>query len=139
MFRSDDLYSEMNYVIETFSDCLIGVLKQCYEMAQNPDSQKDETSVKNLFSVMNSILHIIESILSQEELPDYYETNLPSIIQACLFILGQDYPMFQKIPEEIIKARGKVVSLVYLYTFKFGEYFSKYSETMFQAIWTIID
>ena len=88
---------------------------------------------------MNSILHIIESVLSQEELPDYYEENLPNITEACLFILAQDYPKFAKIPEEIIKARGKVVSLVYLYTFKFGEYFSKYSETVFQAIWTIID
>ena len=80
---------------------------------------------------MNSILHIIESLISQEELPDYYEENLPHITNACLFILAQDYPKFAKIPEEIIKARGKVVSLTYLYTFKFGEYFTKYSDTMF--------
>ena len=27
-------------------------------------------------SIVNSILHIFESILSQEELPDFYEDNL---------------------------------------------------------------
>ena len=27
MFRSDDLYLEMNYVIEKFSDCLMAALK----------------------------------------------------------------------------------------------------------------
>ena len=41
---------------------------------------------------MNSILHIIESILSQEELPDFYEENLSSIMEVCHFILSQDYP-----------------------------------------------
>ena len=43
---------------------------------------------------MNSILHIIESILSQEELPDFYEENLPTITNVCNFILVQDYPNF---------------------------------------------
>ena len=45
---------------------------------------------------------------------------------ACQFILTQDYPAFASVPAEIIKARGKVVSLVYLYTFKFGEFFRDY-------------
>ena len=54
---------------------------------------------------MNSILHIIESILSQEELPDFYEENLPQIMEACFFIVGQDYPQFAKVPEEITVGR----------------------------------
>jgi len=80
---------------------------------------------------MNSILHIIESVLSQEELPDFYEENLPTITNVCMFVLSQDYPKLQKEPAEITKARGKVVSLIYLYNFKFGEYFRPYSEQMF--------
>jgi hypothetical protein len=32
-----------------------------------------------LLSISNSIFHIIESILSQEELPDFYEEQLPSL------------------------------------------------------------
>ena len=88
---------------------------------------------------MNSILHIIESILSQEELPDFYEENLPQIMDACFFVIGQDYPQFQKVPEEVMKARGKVVSLLYLYNFKFSEYFVKYDGQAFQAIWSLIE
>ena len=34
-------------------------------------------------------------------------------------------------PDEITKARGKVVSLLCLYTFKFGEYFGPYTEISF--------
>jgi len=47
---------------------------------------------------MNSILHIIESVISQEELPDFYEENLATITGVCNFILAQDYPNFQKVP-----------------------------------------
>ena len=88
---------------------------------------------------MNSIFHIIESILSQEELPDFYEEHLPQIMEASLFVISHDYPSFQKVPDEIIKARGKVVSLFYLYNFKFSEYFVKYEAQAFQAIWSLVE
>ena len=42
-------------------------------------------------SIVNSILHIFESILSQEELPDFYEENLPNISQACIYVLEADF------------------------------------------------
>ena len=42
--------------------------------------------------IVNSILHIIESILSQEELPDFYEDNLDQISQVCIFVLETDFP-----------------------------------------------
>ena len=78
-------------------------------MARQDQASTNEPLIKTLYSVMNSILHIIESVLSQEELPDFYEENLPTITNVCMFILSQDYPKFQKVPQEIIKARGKVV------------------------------
>ena len=108
-------------------------------MARQDQASTNEPLIKTLYSVMNSILHIIESVLSQEELPDFYEENLPTITNVCMFILSQDYPKFQKVPQEIIKARGKVVSLIYLYNFKYGEYFRPYSEPMFQAVWSLIE
>lgn len=92
-------------------------------MAQSPENSGSEQNIRTLFSVINSILHIIESLISQEELLDSYETNLDAIMNACSFVLSQDYPRFANVPPEIIKARGKVVSLVYLYSFKFGEFF----------------
>jgi hypothetical protein len=39
----------------------------------------------------------------------------------------------------LIKARGKVVSLIYLYSFKFGEFFRAYQDPMFHSIWHLID
>ena len=60
-------------------------------------------------------MHIFESILSQEELPDFYETNLPEIASIMSFVLEVDYPKFPKTPIELIKSRQKVVRVVHLY------------------------
>jgi len=64
MFRSDALYTEMNYVIENFSSHLMNALGQCFQMAQQDQVQSNEQLLRTLYSVMNSILHIIESVLS---------------------------------------------------------------------------
>lgn len=76
-----------------------------------------------LLGILNSILHIIESILSQEELPDFYEDNLPNITALMSFVLESDYPKFERVPDELVKCRQKVVRLVHIYQFKFNEYF----------------
>ena len=70
-----------------------------------------------MISIVNSVLHIFESILSQEELPDFYEENLVQISQVCVFVLETDYAQLQdpKDFEMLYKARAKVVRLATLY------------------------
>jgi hypothetical protein len=58
-----------------------------------------------VLGILNSILHIIESILSQEELPDFYEINLENIASILSFVIMNDYPHFQKVPNELVKCR----------------------------------
>ena len=90
-----------------------------------------------MISMVNSVLHIYESILSQEELPDFYEENLEQISQVCFFILDTDYPQLSSAPdyEMLFKARAKVVRLVHLYQFKFVEYFESKQNEFFNKIW----
>eukprot|EP00354_Favella_ehrenbergii_P012447 CAMPEP_0170454382 /NCGR_PEP_ID=MMETSP0123-20130129/2653_1 /TAXON_ID=182087 /ORGANISM="Favella ehrenbergii, Strain Fehren 1" /LENGTH=160 /DNA_ID=CAMNT_0010717077 /DNA_START=701 /DNA_END=1183 /DNA_ORIENTATION=- len=91
-----------------------------------------------MISMVNSVLHIFESILSQEELPDFYEENLDQISQVCTFILDNDFTQLQVSPKEqecLYKARAKVVRVVSLYQFKFSEYFESKQDEFFQKIW----
>ena len=78
MQRSDALYTEMNYVIENFSEHLIRVMTLCINSAQEAGNNFD--ALTDLYTVLNAIFHIIESILAQEELPDFYEEQIPTII-----------------------------------------------------------
>ena len=66
MFRSDDLYTEMNFMIEHLSPHLMqnlfnasSALQEC--LGKGPEALEE---VKLLLAVVNSVLHIIESILS---------------------------------------------------------------------------
>lgn len=75
-----------------------------------------------LFSILSSVLHIIESFLGQEELPDFYEENLKVIAEILSFVL-EFIPSGNFVIGQLIKCRSKVVRLVHLYQFKFGELF----------------
>lgn len=89
MFRSDALYSEMNYIIEHLSVHLLTQANNCLEAAKA--NATNQGLVETTLGIVNSILHIIESILSQEELPDFYEENLDTIAGILTFILEADY------------------------------------------------
>ena len=94
--------------------------------------------IKTMVSIVNSVLHVFESILSQEELPDFYEENLDQIAQVCVFILDTDFAQLQSLQdqERLYKARAKVVRVVSLYQFKFSEHFKEDKQDLFfQKIW----
>jgi hypothetical protein len=97
----------------------------------------DAGLVSACLSILNSVLHIIESILSQEELPDFYEENLPHIAAVLSFFLGDDSQQFQQLPE-LTKCRQKAVRLVHMYQFKFHEYFGAYSQPFFERVWGMV-
>lgn len=74
---------EMNYVIENLSGHMLNTLCNCLNAAKDPANAGNQELIKTLYGVMNSIFHIYESILGQEELPDFYEENLKTIMDAC--------------------------------------------------------
>jgi len=42
-------------------------------------------------------------------------------------------------PIEVFKARSKVVSRIHLYTFKFQEFFLKFNDNSFRAVWSMVE
>lgn len=99
----------------------------------------NEAEIKSVYSTLNAILHIIESILGQEELPDFYEEQLPTIMEVCRFIVEKEFVNQTNQLVEVTKAKGKVASLLFLYNFKFAEHFENYQESAFQLIWHFVE
>ena len=91
MFRSDALYTEMNYMILSLSQTLLGCLTASAQQLGQQHGAAEHTS---FLVIQNCVLHIFESILSQEELPDFYEEKLPEISQVCANILQTDHEGF---------------------------------------------
>ena len=92
-------------------------------------AKSDAASAGSALAILNSCLHIMESVLSQEELPDFYEENLENIAGILSFVLVEAAP--EVATNELIRCRQKAVRLVHMYQFKFSEYFAKYSGFFF--------
>ena len=131
LFRSDNLYSEMNYMIGELSGLIltqasvristINLVQNCVNLVQQ--NMNNLPILQELFQIINSCLSLIESFLSQEELPDFYEEQLPLISSILAFILDITFPNPQSVPNHLVKCRSKSVKLIHLYQFKFNEYF----------------
>jgi hypothetical protein len=61
MFRSDALYTEINYVIEHLSVHLLNQATNCVQLAKENSENPD--TLKVILGIINSCLHIIESLL----------------------------------------------------------------------------
>ena len=96
----------------------------------------DLNALETLFQIINSSLSLIESFLSQEELPDRFaDENLQRVSAIFFFILEVNFPQGQQTPPALVKCRSKVVKIVHMYTFKFNEDFGAYVNEFFSRIW----
>ena len=60
-------------------------------------------------------------------------------MQVCQFIVEKEYTHLKVIPVEVTKAKGKVASVLYLYSFKFSEHFDDHKDAAFQLMWSFVD
>jgi GTP1/Obg family GTP-binding protein len=100
----------MNYVIENLSQHLLLQASNCVEAAKVQTT--DIGIIQTCLQIINSVLHIIQSILSQEELPDFYEENLDTLAGIITWVMEVDFNIGGRTPEELIKCRSKAISLV---------------------------
>lgn len=102
MLKSNDLLLEKDFVIENFAPTLVDSLVNCEEMGRNQkEGEQNEVQVKMIFAVMNSVLHILESVISQSKkdqapdyeitLPEFCEVNLTKITECFKFILSVEF------------------------------------------------
>ena len=101
---------------------------------------KAATNVDHLVTVLgisNSVLHIIESILSKEESPDFFKERFP--FKACVEILTFQSPLLSDDTKlaALNKARGKVVRLAH-HQLKFQEHFAENQDVLFKHIWQLV-
>jgi len=56
-----------------------------------------------------------------------------------VFVLETNFPKLPQVPSELVKSRAKVIRLVHLYSFKFGDLFLNYIQIFFTKIWGLIE
>ena len=60
-FRCDELYAEINYMVEQCFSRIVNTAKQCF---QQLEASQDKEMTEMYLGVLNSVIHVIESLMS---------------------------------------------------------------------------
>jgi len=133
-FRSDDLFREMNYMIDLTAEPNQATLQQCVDHFSK--NIQDKATADTFLSVANSNLLIILYCMGQDEIPDFYAEKQDLLLPIYQALLDIDTPYEC---EPLIKCRAKVVRIITLYSIKFNDEFTEEKRLhFFERIWTMV-
>ena len=136
--RSDDLYREINFVMEKFGPFLLQMFVGIESML------KSGVSDKNLLVVLLQNATYVNKIfysLSYQDIPAFFEDNLMTFMNILMFFFNFQSPLLlsenEDQPGTIEKFTSSVAKIVILYSSKYEEDFTMLGDFA-QATWNIL-
>ncbi|VUC21535.1 unnamed protein product [Clonostachys rosea] len=139
LFRTDELYMEINHVIETFGQPFVQLLVATDgKITENVD-KKDE--LKGWFETLDLQIKIIYD-MSCHDLPPIFDENLASISELLHKYLTYSSPLLETDDETetsiVDTTKADICELLELLTIKFDEDFSKYCQPFITNVWNLL-
>jgi exportin-2 (importin alpha re-exporter) len=142
-YKSDDLYKELKYVLDTFVAPLLTLLKEVSAGIQ-ANAGNPELLV-SLFACLRLICRIFYSLNSQE-LPEVFEDNMDAWMGEFHNYLGYENPALAALENNKDREKAGVVDSVKaaicdnvnLYIEKNEEEFQRFLQTFVQDVWTLL-
>ncbi|KAH7046686.1 CAS/CSE protein [Macrophomina phaseolina] len=139
LFRSDDLYTEINFVLGIFAEPFL-------QLFQNTDAQitanaGNKEVLQSYFTSLNLILKLAVD-LSCQDLPPQFDENLKGLSELLHKYLTYDNPALhtdddaEAGPLEFVKAG--IFEVLILYTQKYEEEFGQYLGSFIQSSWSLL-
>ncbi|KAH7358904.1 importin alpha re-exporter [Plectosphaerella cucumerina] len=139
LFRTDELYTEINHVIKTFAEPFVHLLittdKQIDANAQNKDV------LKSWFEALSLMMKIFYD-LSSHDMPPIFETHLSSLSELFHKYLNYANPALDTDDDtevsvvDVVKA--DICEVLELYVVKYDEDFSKYTQPFITNAWNLL-
>ncbi|KAJ9479584.1 Importin alpha re-exporter [Pseudozyma hubeiensis] len=136
-FRSDDLYSEINYVLGKFALPHLDLLKRTDQRLLDPATPSAALPV--LGQVMNMTLQVFYD-LSSQDLPPQIEDNMAPIMEILARWISQSRPELDADPDEpcsLQEIRSSICEIAELYAKRYLDVFSQLPAFV-QAIWEML-
>ncbi|KAF7545040.1 hypothetical protein G7046_g9652 [Stylonectria norvegica] len=138
LFRTDELYMEINHVIETFGQPFLQLLDTTdQKITENANNQ---VALRGWFETLDLQLKIMYD-MSCHDLPPIFEENLSSISGLLHKYLEYANPLLATDDDEtsiIDTVKANICELLELYTVKFDEDFSKYCQPFIEKAWNLL-
>ncbi|KAI9772860.1 MAG: importin-alpha export receptor [Geoglossum simile] len=139
LFRSDDLFTEVNFVLSKFSLPFLGLFVNTDRLiGENKDNKE---AIQQLFVTLNLIVKLFND-LSCQDLPPLFEENLASIMSLLDKYLSYDNPLLntdddgEPGPLEFIKAG--ICEVLILYVQKYEDAFGPHVPGFIGSVWGLL-
>ncbi|SJX63336.1 probable CSE1-Nuclear envelope protein that mediates the nuclear export of importin alpha [Sporisorium reilianum f. sp. reilianum] len=136
-FRSDALYSEINYVLGKFALPHLELLKRTDHRLLDPATPS--ASLPVLGSILNMALQVFYD-LSSQDLPPQFEDNMAPIMEILARWISQSRPELDQDPDEpcpLQEIRSSICEIAELYAKRYLDAFSQLP-IFVQAIWEML-
>ncbi|KAI9813783.1 MAG: importin-alpha export receptor [Pycnora praestabilis] len=139
LFRSDDLFTEINHVLSRFGAPFLSLLENTDHMIEQ--NQGDKLALQQSFSTLNLILKLFYD-LSSQDLPPIFEENLSAITSLLHKYLTYDNPILhtdddaESGPQEFVKAG--ICEVLVLYVQKYEDAFGPLLGQFVSSSWNLL-
>ncbi|KAF7551675.1 hypothetical protein G7Z17_g4815 [Cylindrodendrum hubeiense] len=139
LFRTDELYMEINHVIETFGQAFIQLLVTTDKKISESSDKKE--ALHGWFETLDLQIKILND-MSCHDLPPIFEENLASISELFHKYLTYSNPLLETDDETetsiVDTVKADICEVLELYTVKYDEDFSKYCQPFIEKAWNLL-
>lgn len=139
LYRSDDLYTEINHVLEKFATPLLQLWESTDRMIER--SQNDPKTLKANFVTLELIIKLIYD-LSTHDMPPQFESQLDAVANLLHKYLTYETPALKTDDDDeagpIELVRASVFKVLVLYTRKYEEEFKQKIGQFIATSWNLL-
>ncbi|KAI9890552.1 MAG: importin-alpha export receptor [Vezdaea aestivalis] len=139
LFKSDELYTEINHVLGTFSTPFLSLLETTDQRVEADKGKKE--SLLQLFTTLEVMMQLVFD-LSCQDIPPEFETNLQAVSGVLLKYLAYNNPLLETDDDsevgvlELVKA--DIFEVLILYTTRYEDDFGPLLESFIQSGWNML-
>jgi exportin-2 (importin alpha re-exporter) len=139
LFRSDDLYTEINHVLSKFAMPFLSLVQSLDTYIEGHRNSKEE--LKNAFVELELVLQLFYDLSCQDLSPEF-EDNMASIAQVLLKYLMYSNSILETDDESeagpLENTKANIFELLTLYVGKYYDEFGKYLGSFVESSWNLL-
>ncbi|KAI0472065.1 chromosome segregation protein [Xylariaceae sp. FL0804] len=139
LYRSDDLYTEINHVLNTFASPFLDLLNATDQ--QITANQNNKELLKGYFDTMSLLIKVFYD-LSCQEMPPQFESNLQGISTLLHKYLTYENPVLATDEDSeagvVETVKADICEALELYVNKYDDDFGPYTQVFISSAWNLL-
>ncbi|KAI0012782.1 CAS/CSE protein [Xylariaceae sp. FL0662B] len=139
LYRSDELYIEINHVLNTFAIPFLSLLSATDQ--QIAAHSNDKTALKGYFDTMSLLIKVFYD-LSCQDMPPQFESNLEHISELLHKYLTYENPLLATDDDSeagvIETVKADICDALELYVNKYDDDFGRYTQVFISSAWSLL-